>query len=133
MQDFSKVKIAEVMTKSPRCIELHQPIELARSWMDELKVRHLPARESGRIVGILSDRDLQSVSASGSRVQAHEATVEDAMISSILTVLDSQTVSDVAKTMMSHRVGSVIVNGADGMLKGVFTDTDALKILSGQI
>jgi CBS domain-containing protein len=35
--------------------------------------------------------------------------------------------------MLTHRVGSAVVVGADGGVLGIFTDSDALRILSGQL
>ncbi len=134
MLDLSSVKVADVMTKSPRCIEPHQPAKLAWQWMDELKIRHLPVRESGKIVGIVSERDL-GLLASPARAgrEGTSQTVEDAMISGVLTVFDSDSVKSVATTMLSHRVGSAVVVGSDGSVLGIFTDSDALRILSGQL
>jgi acetoin utilization protein AcuB len=132
--DVSTVKISEVMTKMPRCIGLHQPLLTAVKWMDELKVRHLPVREAGKIVGIVSDRDLglmAGMSASGKKEQGCK--IEDAMTSAVLTVFESQTVKEVTEKMLAQRVGSAIVTDNSGVITGIFTDTDALKILSGNI
>lgn len=134
MLDLSNLKVADVMTKSPRCIESHQPIKLAWQWMDELKVRHLPVRESGKIVGIVSERDLgllASPAKAGRDVTSQK--VEDAMMSSVLTVFETDNVKSVATTMLTHRVGSAVVVGNDGGVLGIFTDSDALRILSGQL
>lgn len=134
MLDLSNVKVADVMTKAPRCIEPHQPAKLAWQWMDELKVRHLPVRESGKIVGIVSERDLgllASPARAGRELAAQK--VEDAMISGVLTVFESDSVKNVASSMLSHRVGSAVVVGDDGGVLGIFTDSDALRILSGRL
>lgn len=128
MKDFKTVKISDVMTRAPRSIDPQQSVETAREWMDELKVRHLPVREDGDIVGILSDRDLNLVM--GSRSDARSLKVEDAMISAVRSVGDGRLVSEVAREMLDHRIGSVIVTGRDGGLLGIFTDTDALRILA---
>jgi acetoin utilization protein AcuB len=129
MKDFSALKISDVMTRAPRSIEPHQSIDTARAWMDELKIRHLPVRENGEIVGILSDRDLNLLA--GGRSVAKPLTVEDAMISGVRTVNASRSVSDVAREMLDHKIGSVIVTGRDGGLLGIFTDSDALRMLAG--
>jgi predicted transcriptional regulator len=131
--DVSAIKISEVMTKMPRCIESHQPLMTAVKWMDELKVRHLPVREAGKIVGIVSDRDLglmAEMSASGKG--DHDCKIEDAMVSGVLTVFESQTLKEVTEKMLAHRVGSAVVTDKTGSVTGIFTDTDALKILSGK-
>jgi acetoin utilization protein AcuB len=134
MWDFSGTKVADVMTKSPRCIEPHQPVKLAWQWMDELKVRHLPVRESCKIVGIVSERDLSLIasSARASRDLASQK-VEDAMVPGVLMVSETDSLKSVAVRMLSHRVGSAVVVGADGGALGIFTDSDALKILGGQL
>ena len=136
MNDVSKLTVGQVMTKAPRSIEPHQPVELARKWMDELRVRHLPVRDSGKIVGILSDRDLNLVlgATAASRGDTRPSvTVEDAMISEVRSVAESRQVGDVAREMLEHHVGSVLVMGADGVLVGIFTDSDALRVLAGQV
>jgi CBS domain-containing protein len=97
--------------------------------MDEMKVRHLPVREGGKIVGILSDRDLGLLM--DNRSSKARLTVEDAMISSVYSVNSDRLVSEVAREMLEHRVGSVLVTGGDGGLIGIFTDSDALRILVG--
>jgi acetoin utilization protein AcuB len=136
MSDVATLKISDVMTRMPRCIESHQSLDLAGKWMNELNVRHLPVREAGKVVGILSDRDLVLMLGSDSdsaRNPEHKRKVEDAMISNVLTVLDTQTVKEVAEKMLMHRVGSAVVTGLDGSVSGIFTDTDALKILCGRV
>ena len=131
MKDLTQLMIADVMTKAPRSIEQHQSIDLARQWMDDMKVRHLPVRSGGKLVGILSERDLNLV-AGLQRSKDALQTVEDAMISEVRTVTDSRKLKDVAQEMMEHRIGCVLVVGKDESLLGIFTDTDALRILAGQ-
>jgi acetoin utilization protein AcuB len=134
MQDLFNLRVVDVMTKAPRCIEPHQPVTLAREWMDELGVRHLPVRESGKLVGILSDRDLGWLLTPrrGSLDDLAGLTVEDVMISGVHTVAESQPLSEVTREMVRHKLGSVLVVGPDGRLTGIFTDTDALRILADQ-
>ena len=131
MKDLTQLMIADVMTKAPRSIEQHQSIDLARQWMDDMKVRHLPVRSGGKLVGILSERDLNLV-AGLQRSKDALQTVEDAMISEVRTVTDSRKLKDVAQEMIEHRIGCVLVVGKDESLLGIFTDTDALRILAGQ-
>jgi CBS domain-containing protein len=131
MKNLTQLMIADVMTKAPRSIEPHQSIDLARQWMDDMKVRHLPVRSGGKLVGILSERDLNLVA--GLQRSKHSLqTVEDAMISEVRTVTDSRKLKDVAQEMIEHRIGCVLVVGKDESLLGIFTDTDALRILAGQ-
>jgi acetoin utilization protein AcuB len=131
MSDFAKVKISEVMTRAPRSIEPHLSLDVARTWMDELKVRHLPVREAGKVVGIISDRDLGLMT--GLKAKFSTFKVEDAMISGVRTVAETSSVVEVAKEMLDHRIGSILVTGKDGALLGIFTDADALRVLAGRV
>jgi CBS domain-containing protein len=46
------------MTESPQTIETGMSLEEARDAMDRAHIRHLPVTEEGRLVGMLSMRDL---------------------------------------------------------------------------
>ncbi len=129
--NLSEVTVGEVMTKVPRSIEPHQAIEIARRWMDDMKVRHLPVRSGGKVVGILSDRDINLLSGSASALES-KAVVEDAMISSVHTVSANMKLKDVAQEMLEYRIGCVLITEKGGGLMGIFTDTDALAILAGK-
>ena len=48
-----------VMTAFPHSIEADAPLRRARRRMEELEIRHLPVAREGRLVGVLTDRDLK--------------------------------------------------------------------------
>jgi serine phosphatase RsbU (regulator of sigma subunit) len=52
------VRVADVMTPDPVTIAPHESFTQAAALMNERGVRHLPVTEQGRLVGILSMRDL---------------------------------------------------------------------------
>ena len=129
MKESSELTVGDVMTKAPRSIEPHQDVKLALTWMSELGVRHLPVRNGGKLVGILSERDLNLVLDATKKSGAH-VTVEEVMISEVFTVPSDRSLGAVAKDMVQRRIGSVLVVGKDQSLAGIFTDTDALKVLA---
>lgn len=51
--------IKEFMTPAPHGIAPTEPLAVAAARMQELRVRHLPVRTGGRVVGIVSERDLE--------------------------------------------------------------------------
>lgn len=51
------MKVSEVMTPNPECVESSVALSEAASKLFELDVRHLPVVDGGLLVGILSDRD----------------------------------------------------------------------------
>ena len=91
-------------------------------------VRHMPVVDGRRIVGILSERDVRLVEglhgADPSRVL-----VEQAMTSEPYLVDPLDSLARVAHEMAQRRIGSVIV-ARGGELRGLFTTTDALRVLA---
>lgn len=56
-------EIRSWMTESPQTIETGMSLEEARVAMDRAHIRHLPVTEEGRLVGMLSMRDLIRIGA----------------------------------------------------------------------
>lgn len=119
--------IAECMTRSPHTIGQEQTLDHAAEQMRQHGVRHLPVLHGGRLVGILSDRDLQVLRGIPS-VEPSKTSVEDAMIPTVYTVDESTPLHDVAKHMIAHQLGSAVIT-KKGNVSGIFTTVDALKLL----
>lgn len=50
--------VQKYMTHVPKSIGYDQTLEQAREVMHTLRLRHLPVLQGGKLVGILSDRDI---------------------------------------------------------------------------
>ena len=125
---FTEQMISEVMTPMPHSIDPHEDLELAFSKMRELKCHHLPVLCGGRIIGMLSDRDLLAMEAWIGPEWKHKK-VEEAMLAGVETVDKETTVQAAAELMFKRRVGSVLVKEKEQLL-GIFTSSDALRLLS---
>jgi acetoin utilization protein AcuB len=121
--------IQEFMTKAPHGIDPHEPITVARSRMRELKVRHLPVRSGGKLVGILTERDLDLLTGIKS-VDVNSTKVGDVMVADPYCVKPLTALKEVATTMAENKFGSAMVVNETGEVIGIFTDTDALKALA---
>ena len=57
--DPKTTKVTEVMTPQPIVtLDCHQPVTEANAYMAKKKIRHLPITENGKIVGMISVKDL---------------------------------------------------------------------------
>lgn len=56
--DPDRTKLTEVMSADPDRIEAGEPVIEAIRRMDEFNYRHLPVMEKGRVLGVVSLRDL---------------------------------------------------------------------------
>ena len=57
--DPKTTKVTEVMTAQPIVtLDCHEPVTEANAYMAKKKIRHLPITENGKIVGMISVKDL---------------------------------------------------------------------------
>jgi len=119
-----KKTIEMEMTAHPHSINGDLSLAQAEREMKALGVRHLPVLKAGRIVGMLSDRDVKLM-----EKFIGSFTVEDAMTPDPYVVEPSAPLALVAETMAAHRFGSAIV-AEHGKILGIFTAHDGLRLLA---
>ena len=90
--------------------------------LDVNAIRHLPVVDGGKVVGILSDRDLR-MAITG---RPDETAVSDVMTPDPLTVTSGTVVEVAGRLMVEHSVGCVPVVD-DGGLVGILTESDLLR------
>jgi acetoin utilization protein AcuB len=118
--------VGAYMTRGPHTIGVEQSLRAARKLMGELHIRHLPVLHGGDLVGVLSDREVESFEALPGSSQL---TVEEAMVPDAYVTSSDAPLGGVAEEMARRRVGSAIVVEG-GAVVGVFTAVDALRALA---
>jgi acetoin utilization protein AcuB len=119
--------IERFMTRSPQTIGQEQTLAAAHRLMNEHRIRHLPVLEGGKLVGLLSQRDLHLIETLRD-VDPEEVKVSEAMNAEAFTVGPRASVRKVVAEMAEHKYGSAVVMEKDSVV-GVFTTVDALKAL----
>jgi acetoin utilization protein AcuB len=120
--------IQKHMTTSPHSIGADQPLSRAHAFLREHRIRHLPVLTGGKLVGMLSDRDLHLVE-SLKDVDPEKVLVEDAMSTIIYAVTPDQPLDEVVSTMAEHKYGSAVVM-QNGKVVGIFTTVDVCRTLA---
>ncbi len=115
------------MTPSPHSIGAEQSLLRARKVMQEHLIRHLPVLHGGRLVGVVTDRDVHLVESMGD-VDPRLVTVSDAMSTEVYSVTPETPLEDVVAEMAEHKYGSAIVM-RDHEVVGIFTTVDACRAL----
>jgi acetoin utilization protein AcuB len=98
-----------------------------RAWelMRDRRIRHLPVVVDGRLVGVLSDRDLRPVLLSPGLAGA---AVGELMSEDVTTITPGSAVEDAASLLVVKKIGCLpVVEG--GRLAGIVTETDLLAVL----
>ncbi|HET8760258.1 MAG TPA: CBS domain-containing protein [Nitrospiria bacterium] len=132
---MAQIIVRELMTPNPITVEHGQTVGKAAELMARFDVRRLPVLREGKLVGIISDRDVRQMSGRPSvklqKTAADEAylqlPVEEAMTLNVITIRESQPVKDAIALLLKHKIGGLPVLGRDGGLVGVLSEQDVLK------
>lgn len=119
--------IQKVMTPNPHTIGKDLSIRAAFDCMREHAIRHLPVESEGRLVGILTDRDIKLAK---SIRGAENLLVQDVMTPDPYVVPPETLVDEVVVIMAERKLGSAIIQNPSGKVIGIFTAVDALRTLS---
>jgi acetoin utilization protein AcuB len=116
------------MTPAPHTIAPLRTLTEAHDLMRTHRIRHLPVVADGKLVGIVSQRDLLLIE-SLPGVNPAEVPVEDAMTREVFVVDATTPLAKVTAEMADRRRGSVVVMQGERVV-GVFTVTDACRVLA---
>lgn len=125
------------MTRDVVTVEADTPFLEARLLMKEKRIRHLPVVERGKLVGVVTDRDLKEAAPSGATtLDVYEMnylllkmTVRDLIKKTPITVKPTNSVEKAALLMYDHRIGCLPVVDEAGALVGMITEMDLLGVM----
>lgn len=119
--------VEHYMTREPYQVASSDTLALVKRLMREHDIRHLPVVDEGRLVGIISERDLHVVEAVPG---IHLSRVDVARVMASPIDVWAETPIDQVSTLMAEKKRDcVVVRGGQG-IEGVFTATDALLALT---
>jgi len=119
-----------LVTLSPKA-SVAEALTLCR----ERRIRHIPIVEEGRLIGIVSDRDLRDASpALGDAERAstlQEIRVGDVMTREVSTTVPEESIENVAQEMYELKIGSlpVVAEEDEEKLLGIVTSSDVMRAL----
>jgi CBS domain-containing protein len=115
--------VRDVMTKNPRAVEPSTTlVDAARNMRDE-NVGPLPIVDDGRVVGMLTDRDIVVRAIADGR-DPSSTTVGEIASRELVTVDPDQSLDEAARLMAQHQVRRLPVVEEDGRLAGIVAQAD---------
>jgi len=139
------MRVEDLMTSKVFTVEQNDLIDRVFFLIHYEKVRHLPVVEKGKVIGIVSDRDMYKAMGPKSNSSAIEAAsgsgsaelhvipkkVQNIMRRGVLTVHPDTYASEAAAMMADNKVGALpVVDKETNKLVGIISSTDILRVFS---
>lgn len=127
--------VSNRMTANPFTLTANATVADASEMMRTHKFRRLPIVENGKLVGIITDRDLREVSPSPATTLSifelnyllAKMMVKDIMKKDVLTIKENATIEEAALLMYKNKIGGLVVVDDKHAVIGVITETDIFK------
>lgn len=128
-------RVRDFMTRNPLTVRESDPLRQAVELVMVRRIRHIPVlSDDGRLVGIVTDRDIKRTlpsPLSSTAPEEHEAILETTPIGRVMTREPSTVEADselsvAVALLIDRKIGGLPVLEA-GKLVGVFTQRDALR------
>ena len=125
------------MSKKVISIDADDSMQDAMALLKEHGIRRLPVMKKGKLVGIVTDRDLKKASASdATTLEIHEllylltaVKVKDIMTKDPITVPPDYTVEETAQVLLEGKISGAPVVDHSGKVVGVITQSDLFRVL----
>jgi acetoin utilization protein AcuB len=123
-------QVIAFMTPFPYSVDVDAPLEDAHALMRKNHVRHMPVTSGEAIIGVLTDRDINSILGPDFGCpNEQDLKVRDAYVEQPCVVPASTPLAAVARMMAEKHIGSALVTKHDKLV-GIFTVTDACRALA---
>lgn len=127
--------VGERMSKPVITISPDMPIAEALNMMKVEKVRRFPVVKEGKLLGVVSDKDLLNASPSPVSTLSiwemnyllNKITVSEVMVKNVLSVTEDTPIEQAARIMADNKIGGLPVM-RDGGVVGMITETDLFKM-----
>lgn len=125
--NVSDMLVSDFMTTDIFTVRKNDIIQLVAELMDWNKIKYTPVENNkGKLVGLVSARLILRELVRDPKAR-HSKTVEDIMVTDVVSVTQDTTIMEAAQLMKKHNIGCLpIVNGDE--LVGLITELDFVRI-----
>jgi CBS domain-containing protein len=128
------MKVRDIMTRDVATLDLNDELSLADDIMKLGRIRHVPVVDEGRLVGIMSQRDLFKASLASAMGFGEKAkrefmktvAVKEVMLDEVITISPEANIEEAGRVMLEKKIGCLPVI-EEGGLVGLVTETDILR------
>ena len=128
--------VGERMSRPVISVSPDAPINEVLAMFRKEHIRRAPVMKTGKLVGIVSERDLLNASPSSATTLSvwelnyliSKVTVKDVMSKKVITVDQDTPIEEAARIMADRKIGGLPVTSG-GKVVGMITETDLFKVL----
>ncbi|HSB19262.1 MAG TPA: CBS domain-containing protein [Anaeromyxobacteraceae bacterium] len=118
------ITVGDFMTRDLVTVKEEDDLALAESILRLGGIRHLPVVREGKLVGLVTQRDLLRSAA----VRSHKSTrASDIMVREVTAVRPDTSLVQAAKIMLANKFGCLPVTEEGGRLAGIITESDFVR------
>ena len=129
-------QVGDVMTRDVATVTEDDNLANLLGTMSTMRFRHVPVVDDGRLVGLLTERDVLAMSASNllpksgeqDRFLKERFRVRDVMVTDLITSRAETPLSEAAQLMLDKRLGCLPVVDGDNVLVGILTQSDFVRL-----
>ena len=127
--------VGDIMTQPVHTLRSDENLDAARKALELFGIHHMLVENHGRIVGIVSDRDVlrhlspyvDGISAQRRDEETLRRPIYSIATYDLITVDLDTSLEEATALMLSHRISCLPVRGRQGNVVGVVTKTDLLQ------
>jgi len=114
----------DVMTPFPHFVDVASGVGEARRVLETNRIRHLPVKDGGELLGLVTDRDLEvaRLAGEGRELELSELCAKDLYVVGMHTPVD-----ELVESMSRNKIGCALVV-RDGKLAGIVTTSDVCRL-----
>ena len=129
--------VSDIMTPEVTTLGRNDSLQVMRDIMTLGRVRHFPVVDDGKVVGVVSQRDLYKASLGSVMKYGEKAqraflegiAVKEVMCEPVITIAPHASVKEAARIMMEKKIGCLpVLEGPK--LVGIVTESDMLKLVA---
>jgi acetoin utilization protein AcuB len=129
--------VREIMSREVVTLNSHDNLDVAGDIMNLGRIRHLPVVSDGRVIGMMSQRDLFRGAISSAlrfrpgaeRQWLARIPVKEVMATPVVTAQPDWTIRQAIELMIEKRIGCLPVVEADRLV-GLVSESDCLRLLA---
>ncbi len=130
------MRVEDWMQRRPVAVSPQETLRTAWRIIRENWIRHLPVVERGRLVGIVTDRDLRHALPSRAvGLEIHEiphlaekVRIWEVMARAVVTIHREAPIEEAARLLLRYRIGALPVVKGESLV-GIITKTDLVRAL----